>query len=84
MTEQMPRSEDQSEPVTDATPSEEARRQEQRSRRQMTSAEDVVVGAGPTGGGGNPPGAVTTSPDVDVPDPLGGEDEERERQRRTE
>jgi hypothetical protein len=43
---------------------------------------DATVVAGASAGG-SPPGAVAPPPDADWPDPLGGDDEERELERRT-
>lgn len=43
---------------------------------------DEAVIAAPHSGG-SPPGAVLPPPDADWPDPMGGDDEERELERRT-
>ena len=47
----------------------------------VSDASETVVGA--SAGGGSPPGFVGTPPDANWPDPLGGEDDERELERRT-
>jgi hypothetical protein len=52
-------------------------------RDATTDLETDEMGLGRSGPGGSPPGFVAPPPDADWPDPMGGDDEEREVERRT-